>query len=459
MNARANTNGDRIASSRQPSVDRSSRLSLAAPQTSSRRQEALIQAGLVLASELSLPAVLQKIVELACVVADARYGALGVLGQDGRLRDFITSGITERERRAIGNLPVSEGIFGVLITQAHPLRLQRIQDDPRLAGFPPHHPPMTSFLGVPISVRGNLYGSLYLTEKRGTPAFTAEDERAVVTLAAQAGVAIENARLFAEAQQRLAMEAQYRHARELHDSISQALFSMNLETRAAQLALEQKEIDADNPHQRPIRVFVVDDHAVVRRGLRAYLEIVTDIEVIGEATEGRQALDRIAGLVAAGQPADVVLMDLLMPGMDGVAATAAIIQRYREMQVVAMTSFTQADKVHGALQAGAAGYLLKDAEADEVAAAIRAARRGEAHLDPAIAKQLTRSLVAPKRGDIGCADRSGTRDPGAGCQGPLQPADRRCVGDQRTHRPNPRKQHPQEAGRSLEDAGRPAGDP
>jgi DNA-binding NarL/FixJ family response regulator len=88
-------------------------------------------------------------------------------------------------------------------------------------------------------------------------------------------------------------------------------------------------------------------------------------------------------------------MDLLMPGMDGVTATAAITQRHPEMAVVAMTSFTQADKVHGALQAGAAGYLLKDAEADEVAAAIRAARRGEVHLDPAIARQLTRSLLAP----------------------------------------------------------------
>jgi len=91
-----------------------------------------------------------------------------------------------------------------------------------------------------------------------------------------------------------------------------------------------------------------------------------------------------------------VLMDLLMPGMDGVTATATITQRHPETEVVAMTSFTQADLVHGALQAGAAGYLLKDAEADEVAAAIRAARRGEVHLDPAIAKQLTRSLVDPK---------------------------------------------------------------
>ena len=148
--------------------------------------------------------------------------------------------------------------------------------------------------------------------------------------------------------------------------------------------------------QPRVRVFVVDDHAVVRRGLRAYLEMVDDMEVVGEAADGQEALDGIAALVTAGQPPDVALMDLVMPGMDGVTATAAITQRHPEMEVVAMTSFTQADLVHGALQAGAAGDLLKDAEADEVAAAIQAARRGEVHLDPAIARQLTRSLATPK---------------------------------------------------------------
>jgi DNA-binding NarL/FixJ family response regulator len=157
--------------------------------------------------------------------------------------------------------------------------------------------------------------------------------------------------------------------------------------------------------QRLVRVFVVDDHTVVRRGLRGYLEMVDDMEVVGEAADGQEALDRIAALVAAGRPPDVVLMDLLMPGMDGVTAIAAITQRHPEMEVVAMTSFTQADMVHSALQAGAAGYLLKDAEADEVAAAIRAACRGEVHLDPAIAKQLTRSLVAPKPQTVTLTDR------------------------------------------------------
>jgi signal transduction histidine kinase len=106
---------------------------------------------------------------------------------------------------------------------------------------------MTSFLGVPITVRGKIYGNLYLTEKRGQSQFTEDDERAVVTLAAQAGVAIENARLFADAQQRLALEARHRLARELHDSVSQALFSMTLETRGAQLLLERAGMPAGGP--------------------------------------------------------------------------------------------------------------------------------------------------------------------------------------------------------------------
>ena len=166
-----------------------------------RRREALIRAGLTLASELSLPVVLQKITELACLVADARYGALGVLDRSGeRIERFVTHGVTADERRAIGDLPTGRGILGVLIDEAQPLRLRHIEDDPRSVGFPPNHPQMTSFLGVPITLRGRVFGNLYLTEKRGGDPFTPEDEEAVITLAAQAGVALENARLYRDAQ-------------------------------------------------------------------------------------------------------------------------------------------------------------------------------------------------------------------------------------------------------------------
>ena len=163
------------------------------------RRDALVEAGLVLASELSLPAVLQKIADLACDIADARYGALGVLGPDGLIEQFVTHGVTEEERRAIGHIPVGKGILGALIHDATPLRLRHIQRDPRSVGFPANHPPMTSFLGVPVKIRNRVYGNLYLTEKRGATEFTAEDEQAVITLATQAAVAIENARLYDEA--------------------------------------------------------------------------------------------------------------------------------------------------------------------------------------------------------------------------------------------------------------------
>ena len=139
----------------------------------------------------------------------------------------------------------------------------------------------------------------------------------------------------------------------------------------------------------------MDDHAVVRRGMRAFLDVIDDVEVVGDAVDGKAALDELAVLAARGELPHVVLMDLLMPGLDGVATTAAIKRRYPGVEVVALTSFSEADRVHRALQAGAAGYLLKDAEADEVVAAVRAAYRGEVHLDPVVARALTRSLVAP----------------------------------------------------------------
>ena len=141
-----------------------------------------------------------------------------------------------------------------------------------------------------------------------------------------------------------------------------------------------------------IRVLVVDDHRIVREGLRAYLGLIDDIEMVGEAADGRGALDALARAKAGSGLPDVVLMDLLMEPMDGIAATAAIKERYPEVEVVAVTSFIEEDKVHAALEAGAAGYLLKDAESEEIAAAIRSAQRGEVHLDPAVARQLTASL-------------------------------------------------------------------
>jgi two-component system sensor histidine kinase DevS len=175
---------------------------MAPPNAPDERNRLLIEAGLALASELSLPAVLQRIVDLAARITHARYCALGVLGPDGRIREFITTGVSEEQRRAIGHIPEGRGILGVLIKEAGPLRLRRIGEDPRSVGFPPNHPTMGPFLGAPVKARGRVFGNIYLTREPGSADFDPRDEEALVVLAAQAGVAIENARLYEEAQQR-----------------------------------------------------------------------------------------------------------------------------------------------------------------------------------------------------------------------------------------------------------------
>jgi DNA-binding NarL/FixJ family response regulator len=146
-----------------------------------------------------------------------------------------------------------------------------------------------------------------------------------------------------------------------------------------------------------IAVFLVDDHTVVRSGLAAYLATEPGMRVVGEAADGRRALAELAVLDGAGALPDVVLMDLLMPEMDGIATTAAVKERWPDIEVVAVTSFLEEAKIRGALEAGAAGYLLKDADAADVVAAIRSAVAGEVHLDPAAARALTASLRAPRR--------------------------------------------------------------
>ncbi len=163
---------------------------------------ALVGAGIALSSALSLDELLEQLVQIAAGLTGARYAALGVIDRDGdELERFITHGIGTAAAAAIGGLPRGGGILGVLIRDVETLRLHDLGDDPRSVGFPPNHPPMHTFLGVPVVLRGIAYGNLYLTEKEGGGDFDAEDEDLVGLLAAQAAVAIENARLY-EASQR-----------------------------------------------------------------------------------------------------------------------------------------------------------------------------------------------------------------------------------------------------------------
>jgi signal transduction histidine kinase len=193
-----------------------------------RQLQALNEAGLSLAAELDSASVLQKIVELAREVAGARYAALGIFNENGEVVQFLTSGITPEERARIGSLPRGRGLLGLLQDEQHPIRLRSIAEHPASVGFPEHHPPMGSFLGVPILWRGRSVGNLYMTEKIGAREFMAEDEEAIVTLAAQAAIAIENARLYEQVGRISVLEERQRIGMDLHDGAMQSLYGVGL---------------------------------------------------------------------------------------------------------------------------------------------------------------------------------------------------------------------------------------
>lgn len=183
------------------------------------RIRGLVSAVVSIAEDLSLEAVLNRVVESACTLLRARYGALGVIGPDQNLSHFITVGFDAETVEKVGALPVGKGVLGLLIREPHPIRLPDLGKHPSAAGFPANHPPMVSFLGVPVRVRDVVFGNLYLTEKEDGGDFTPEDQELAVALAAAAGVAIENARLFEEARRRGAwLEACADMARDLLSS-------------------------------------------------------------------------------------------------------------------------------------------------------------------------------------------------------------------------------------------------
>jgi signal transduction histidine kinase len=189
----------------------------------------VLEATLLLEADLELPSLLRHIVEEACSMTNARYGALGVLNREGTaLSEFITVGLDGEQEAQIGSRPTGRGVLGMLITEPRALRVTELGSHAERYGFPANHPPMTSFLGVPIKVRGDVYGNLYLTDKVGWTEFTGDDEALIEALALAAGIAIENARLHQRVQEVAIYEERDRLARDLHDTVIQRLFAIGL---------------------------------------------------------------------------------------------------------------------------------------------------------------------------------------------------------------------------------------
>ena len=261
-----------------------------------RRVMSLVEAGMALASEHHLDALLQRIADISREVIGAGYGAVGVLGDRGELARFVYSGIDKELADRIGDLPTGRGVLGALIEEQRPLRLHEISDHPRSYGFPANHPPMHSFLGVPIVVRGRIFGRLYLTEKQGGEDFTKDDERLALSFAAQAGVAIENAALIEEVKARgeslAILEERDRISKELHDGVIQSIYSVGLSLQGsvgllgkdpekAEQRINAAIAELDNV-VRDVRsyIFELQPHLVEEKGLSAAIEeLARDFEV------------------------------------------------------------------------------------------------------------------------------------------------------------------------------------
>jgi signal transduction histidine kinase len=214
---------------------------------SDRALDQLDRATRAIAGELDLGRVLQQIVDSVRDLVGARYAALGTFGDDGRIEQFITSGISDEVRRLIGPPPQGHGLLGTIIREGATLRVADISQHPDSYGFPPHHPPMRSLLGVPIRVGGGIVGNFYLTEKLEADAFGDEDEELVEMFAAHAGIAIQNARLHEDVQALAIVGERLRISRDLHDGIIQSIYAVSL---SLEEAVELVASDPDNAADR-----------------------------------------------------------------------------------------------------------------------------------------------------------------------------------------------------------------
>ena len=252
------------------------------------RLQALVEAMLLIGADVELPDVLGHIVEQATRLVGARYGAIGVLdGRSDTLAEFITVGVDEVVRRSIGTLPTGQGILGLLIRHPDPIRLADLRDHPESGGFPEHHPPMSSFLGVPVRIRGDVYGNLYLCDKDGGEEFTQDDEDLVAAFGVAAGLVIDKARLHSRMRELTLVEERERIARNLHDTVIQQLFAAGLRLQGVAgakdpLDISERVAEVIDDLDETIRQIRTTIFSISRRrgdgdqGLRAEILALTD---------------------------------------------------------------------------------------------------------------------------------------------------------------------------------------
>ncbi len=285
--------------------------------TDPERLKSLLSAALVVESDLDLDATLRRFVSEAVRLSGARYGALGVLDESGTgLAQFVVSGMTHAQIARIGHSPTGKGVLGLLIADPKPIRLADIASHPASTGFPPGHPPMTSFLGVPIQLRDTVYGNLYLTDKQGAPEFTEEDVDLIRALSTAAGIAIENARLHEQVAKLAMADDRERIARDLHDTVIQRLFAIGLSLQSvvppvsragaggAAERIEEAITNLDDTiRQVRTAIFFLEAAPETRKGLRARILRVTAEAAVGLGFEPQVrfagAIDSQVGEVTA----------------------------------------------------------------------------------------------------------------------------------------------------------------
>ncbi len=294
--------------------------------------QALLDAVLSVEADLEMAQMLRRVAEAARMLTGARYGALGVLDLSGKsLAEFVHVGMADDVAASIGRLPEGAGILGSLILDPQPLRLAEISAHPHSVGFPPGHPPMHSFLGVPLRIRGEVFGNLYLTDKQGAAEFSAADEALAVALASAVAGALDNARLYARVTELTLSEDRERIARDLHDTVIQRLFATGLSLqsvvplapdRELRSRLEEAVADLDDTiRQVRTAIFALEPPPAARSGVRA--------RVLALCAEAARALGfepavRFAGPIdnAVANPVESELLASLREALSNVARHA-----------------------------------------------------------------------------------------------------------------------------------------